>query len=141
VYWSHGQVSPLWLELRVQSYYQILQAQGLLFSRRTAQEARRRAVVIGPFELERMRRERDFWAAEYLEKLEGFHGDGTRHDVPGREDLQRLCREEGLDYAVLRHDFGGQYAATNGRLFIYDCKRLRGAEPAALTAAPPAPAP
>ena len=52
-----------------------------------------------------------------------------QHDLdspgPTVADLARLCAEPELDYAILKHEFPGLYAATNGRVYIYDCQQVR----------------
>ena len=43
------------------------------------------------------------------------------------DDLARLCREPDLDYAVLTRKIGNLHAATNGQVYIYDCRQVRAA--------------
>jgi hypothetical protein len=125
VYWCNGNLGTLWLDLHVTSYYQLQQVQGLLFSQATAQEAQRRALVVSQFEMERQRRERAFIAPSWVDRLEGYYRVSIDTAEPTRADLERLCRDEALDYAVLQQDIDGLYAACNGRFFIYDCRQLR----------------
>ena len=47
---------------------------------------------------------------------------------PTVSDLRRLCRpDEGVDVAVLSQHFGALASAENGRVFIYECERVRAA--------------
>jgi hypothetical protein len=125
VYWCNGNLGTLWLDLRVRSYYQLQQIQGQLFSRDTAREAHRRARLVSQFEMERQGRERAFLAEGWQRRLENYYQVLIDQAAPTRADLDRLCRDEAVDYAILQQDIDGLYAASNGRFFIYDCRRLR----------------
>jgi hypothetical protein len=125
LYWSGGGLGAVWLDLRAKSYYDLNQAQGLLFSRQTAREARRRARVVGNFEMEQRRQDRGYYPEGWTLLLQDFYGCGLEEASAGRADLERLCREEAVDFAVLPQAFDGLYAASNGRVYVYDCRRLR----------------
>jgi hypothetical protein len=125
VYWCTGQVDILWLDLRVNSYCEFSQLQGILFSRATAVEGSRRAVLVRQFEMERVRQERILLSDRWCELLEKMYGLTMDEADPTRDDLLRLCREPGLDYVVTPHNFDGLYAETNGRVYVYDCRQLR----------------
>ena len=43
------------------------------------------------------------------------------------DDLAQLCQERDLDFVVLRRRFGDLYAATNGSIYIYDCRQVQAA--------------
>jgi hypothetical protein len=125
VYWSVGLVDILWLDLRVNSFYDFSQIQGILFSRNTAVEGSRRARLVREFELERLREERILLSDRWSELLEKIYGLNLEEADPTRADLLRLCQEPGLDYVVTPHNFDGLYAETNGRVYVYDCRQLR----------------
>jgi hypothetical protein len=125
LYWSNTSLGTLWIDLHAKSYYQLQQVQGLLFSRAEAVEAHRRARVVRRFELDHWKKEKEFIPADWLNLLQGFHECDLERSRPTRADLERLCREQALDFAILPQAFEGLYAATNGRLYIYDCRRLR----------------
>ena len=46
---------------------------------------------------------------------------------PTAEDFRGLVAEPDLDFVVLPRDFGGS-VATNGRVWVYDCRKLRAAK-------------
>jgi hypothetical protein len=83
--------------------------------------------------MERNGREKAFIADGWLRRLEAYCQVEVDRAEPTRADLDRLCRDEAVDYAVLQQDIDGLYAATNGRFFIYDCRRLRARLTALLT--------
>jgi hypothetical protein len=124
VYWCTGEVDRIWLDLRAHSFYDRLQIQGVMFSRRTALEGRRRACVVRQFEVERLCREQETISPHWRRLLEKLYRLDFASARPTRDDLEALCREEGVDFAVLPHDFDGLYTASNGRVFIYDCKQV-----------------
>jgi hypothetical protein len=144
VYWPIGRVDMLWMELGVKSYFERLQVVGVLFSRETALEGVRRARVVAGFEGERLRQEQALLGQRNRELLEALLGIDLDSARPTRADLERLCREEGVDYAVVRQRFDGLYSATNGRFYIYNCRQIRAAlgppAPSATAAASPRPA-
>jgi hypothetical protein len=126
VYWSTGRIDLLWLRARAKSYFTILQIQGILFSPLTAAEGERRALVVGRFEVEHMGRDSLVLSQQWLEQMRRlFRLDPNDAEPPTRADLEALCREEAVDYAVLPHAFDNLYVASNGRFFIYDCQQLR----------------
>jgi hypothetical protein len=124
VYWSGGSIDRLWLELGVLCYYERLQIQGVLFSRQTAIEGQRRALVVRQFELARLQEEKALLSDRWRELLEGLYQQSLDAACPTEADLRRLCREPGIDYVIVKECFPGLYAASNGKLFIYDCKQV-----------------
>jgi hypothetical protein len=125
LYWCNTNLNTVWVDLHAKNYFHLDQVQGLLFSRETAREARRRAVVVGTFEMERRRQARGFYPEGWTLLLQDFHACRLDDASAGLADLERLCREEAVDFAVLPQAFDGLYAATNGRIYVYDCRRLR----------------
>jgi hypothetical protein len=127
VYWCNSNLGTVWLDLRAHSYFQRQQIQGLLFSRDTAAEARRRALLVGPFEMEYMQRESVFGLDRWTELMEHFHGVTCETASPSTADLERLCRDEKVDFVIVAQRFGGLYSASTGRFYVYDCRRVRAA--------------
>jgi hypothetical protein len=127
VYWCNAKMSTLWLDLGVRSYYQLYQAQGQLYSRETAREARRRALLVGRFEMDYLGRETTFMHDDWRKRLASYYQAPLEGATPTRADLERLCRED-VDYIILDRNLDGRYAATNGHCYIYDCRRLRKAQ-------------
>ena len=52
VYWPSSPLNYVWFDLEVDSYFSIHQLSGIVFSRGTAMEGRRRADLVAPFEIE-----------------------------------------------------------------------------------------
>src|SRR5205807_5335217 len=123
-------VDILWIDLRVNAFYEFSQIQGILFSRDTAVEGSRRARLVRQFEVDRLREERILLSDRWCELLENLYGVGIEEADPTRDDLLRLCREPELDYVVSPHNFDGLYSETNGRVYVYDCDRIRRTRPA-----------
>jgi hypothetical protein len=125
VYWPNYRLDCLWFDLKANSYFSWQQLGGIVFSRGTALEGRRRADLVAPFESDLVRRQRDClpaWCARDMEQM--FRAD-LHADPPSAQDLLKLCSDPDLDCVVARQEFPGLYAATNGTWFIYDCRALR----------------
>jgi hypothetical protein len=135
VYWP-GDVREVWFEAGVNSYFNVVQLSGCGFNRGTALEGRRRGLLVRRFELSHARR--------YLPPEPGWQA-ARRHflqaddeePAPTAEDLFRLCDEEALDFVVLEDAIDGLACATDGRLYVYDCRQLRAWERAGRPPAPP----
>ncbi len=127
VYWSTYHIDAIWLGLRAHSYFNTYQLAGAAFHRETALEGKRRALVVAPFELHRFHAQRDFMLDVYTDTVQGLFADAMDGVKPGLRDLERLCREDGVDFAILPMEIPGRYAASNGRVYIYDCRRVRAA--------------
>lgn len=127
VYCALGRVDYLWVDLRTKSFYDGVQVVGGLFHRQTALEGRRRARLVGAFEIERFQERADNLEEDHKQRLALIFGAGLDRDPPSLADLQQLCREDGLDFLVLKQAFPGLYAAGNGRIYLYDCRQVRAA--------------
>ena len=127
VYSFMGRVNYLWVDARAKSYFDFAQIVGVLFNRQTAMEGQRRARIAGPFEIERCREEALFIPAEMKEYFQTIFQQKLDGPPPGIQDLERLCREDGVDFVVLKQKFAGLEAAGNGRITIYDCRQVRAA--------------
>src|SRR5262249_49990186 len=121
VYWI-ADLRYLWFEARVHSYFNTVQLSGCVYNRGTALEGRRRADLVGPFEVEELRRTplAEPWQSAML-CLFGLP-EGTE---PTPEGLLRLCGDEGLDFVVLERPVAGIPCASDGKLYIFDCGQLR----------------
>jgi hypothetical protein len=118
----------VWFDLRAASYFNLVQLSGVLFNRDTAIEGRRRALIVRPFELERLKVIAEFmpWADTLM--ITSLLGPAERAVPPTRADLINLCgRNEPIDVAILKHDFDHLASATNGRVFLYECAHVRAA--------------
>ncbi len=125
VYWAANRVDCLWFDLEANSYYSSTQLAGTVFSRATALEGRRRAVLAAPFEIDLARRQPKLLGDQELELLNKVCGANLAAGPPSPEDLLRLCADEGLDFIVARQGFPDLYAAADHGWFIYDCRALR----------------
>jgi hypothetical protein len=120
-----GAIGYVWLDLRAQNY---LAATVTNFSRETAFETRRRAHIIRAFELERYRGMHGLIAEAVRPLIAYFYAPEQPAPSPTVSDLRRLCRpDEGVDVAVLSQHFDALASADNGRVFIYECERVRAA--------------
>jgi hypothetical protein len=142
IYSDLGHVEYVWLDWHAHCYFDWRQSSGFIFERATAIEGERRARCVGPFEIARFRTEQQRYDAKARadqERLTGMKLDGP---APNVDDLRRLCTEPELDYVVLSVEFRELNPASNGRVYIYDCRRVRAALPApggsaVIDAAPP----
>jgi hypothetical protein len=132
-----GDIQYIWFDFNAHSYLDWAQVVGVMFSRETAVEARRRALIVRPFELER------YWKIQsVLNDTERFMADYLfRPDLktPSLDvtDLVRVCaREEGVDVVVLPHAFTVPTAAGYGRVVVYECTQVRAHQSQRLGPAP-----
>lgn len=135
VYWP-SDVRDVWLEARANSYFNVVQLSGCGFNRGTAREGKRRALLVRRFELEQLGRYPPPPPQRRAALHRFFQADETE-PAPTAEDLFRLCREEGLDFVVLEDAFEGLACATDGRLYVYDCRHIREIGRAGESASPP----
>jgi hypothetical protein len=123
VYWPTD-LRDIWLVGGARSYFNTVQMSGSSFNRGTALEGKRRALLVRRFELSQMvpyPPPPPWWR----EALERFFRAEEIDPIPTEDDLWRLCQEEGLDFVILEAPLGGLPCATDGRYYIYDCRRLR----------------
>jgi hypothetical protein len=122
IYWPTP-VEDIWFGTGNNSYYNLAQMTGCAFNRGTAVEGYRRAALALPFELEMLAKfgSTNDWLTAFRDLLQIK---GHVH-FPQEEDLLRLCREEGLDFIVLKYRIKNLYCATDGYYYIYDCEQLR----------------
>ena len=127
VYLSTYHLDRVWLDLRANSYFNVYQMAGAIFSEGTTREGARRARLAKAFEVARCRREEKLnpESARHVAKL--IFQTVLDSPPPSRADLARLCRDGAVDYVIVPDAFAGLYAATNGRLYIYDCVQVRAA--------------
>jgi hypothetical protein len=146
VYSDWGRVDHVWVDLHTKSYFDWAQVVGVLFNKQTAAEGRRRAALVAPFAMDRLREEGAFIPAVFRDALGRLHRLPLDCAEATEDDVARLCREPGLDYVILKQEFPGLVAAGNGRVFIYDCHQVRavllrpGSSPALAAARPGHPA-
>lgn len=125
IYWTSARADTIWLRLDGCSYFGFIQLAGLLFNRDTAEEAFRRARLVGAFEVAYYRRFRDTYPPDWDDWLQDLYG--VRYDDanPTGEDLFRLATDPALDYVVTDRDLGCPFLASDGTVYVYDCARLR----------------
>jgi hypothetical protein len=120
VYWPCGAVRTIWLDLHANSYFTLAQLAGNAYARPTAVEGSRRVAIVTPFEIDRFRR--DFGPHTRLTG-EDF-GDLYNLPPPSVAEFRKLAADPAVDFLVLPTDFGDA-AATNGSVWVYDCRDLR----------------
>jgi hypothetical protein len=125
IHWPALNPKRIWFDLRAKSYFSWVQMAGAMFNRDTALEGHRRAQLVARFDLEALRTQLVFSAPWVRAGIGATYEAEAALPPPTLADLHRLCLEEPLDYAVLRHRFDGLYAATDGRWYIYDCAEVR----------------
>jgi hypothetical protein len=126
IYSCLGRLDLVWLDLHAKSYFDWWQMSGVMFQRQTAMEGQRRALVVGPFELDRFRRAGDI--PEYTrEQVSRFFALDFDTAAPNLDNLKRLCEEDGIDFLLLTHEFPGLVTAATGRIYVYDCRQVRAA--------------
>jgi hypothetical protein len=135
IYCSLGHAEYVWLDLHGTSYFDIVQTAGVMFQRETALELKRRIHVVRNFEMARLRKETLFIAPECIPLIEKFHEAKFEDPEPTETDLVRLCQEPGLDYVVIPQEYPGLYLASNGRIFVYECEKVKNSTSSARIAA------
>jgi hypothetical protein len=120
VYWPCGTVRTIWFDLHANSYFNLTQLAGNGFARATAIEGNRRVTIVTPFEIDRFRRVFGTHTRLTGEDL----GDLYRLPPPGEAEFRKLAADPAVDFLVLPTDFGDA-VATNGSVWVYDCRDLR----------------
>lgn len=133
IYSAFGRPHLVWIDARANSYFDIIQTAGVMFNRRTAQEIDRRAELVGKFEMHGQRDKELFLDDAKKAGMENLFKVPFDCPEPTSADLTRLCQDPGLDLVVIPQEFPGLYSAANGRVFVYECRKIR----AALSPAPP----
>jgi hypothetical protein len=125
IYASLGRPDLLWIDVGANSYFDIIQTAGVMFNRKTAVEIQRRAELVAKFE---MAHQRSGIPIDDVRKvgLENLFKIPFQSAAPTQDDLVALCSEPGLDYVVIRQEFAGLYSASNGRVFVYECSKVKG---------------
>jgi hypothetical protein len=124
---AFGEITLVWFDFGAKSYFNLIQTAGVVFSRETAVEGRRRAGVVRPFELARYRRvERVMARSDALIYRKFLDITPQTTLVATEADLTRLCStQEGVDMAVLRENFERFGPVNNGDVYIYECPDVR----------------
>ena len=136
IYCSLGRPDLLWIDVGATSYFDILQTAGVMFHRSTAVEIDRRIALVAPFEMAHQRDEGIFLSEVKKVGMENLFKLKFDSPSPTRQDLVRLCQEPGLDYVVIPQEFPGLYSASNGRVFVYECYKVRTTAGLAFSARP-----
>ena len=136
IYSALGRPDLVWIDVQATSYFDILQTAGVMFNRRTADEINRRIPLINKFEMARQRQEVVFLDDAKKIGMENLFKLNFNSPDPTRDDLIKLCQERDLDYVVIPQEFPGLYSATNGRIYVYECYKVRTAAALALSASP-----
>jgi hypothetical protein len=125
IYCSHGRADLIWIDVQATSYFSIIQTAGIMFNRQTAAEIERRCTLVANFEMAQQRAEMLFPDEAKKVGMEALFKVSFNCPEPSEADLIRLCQEPGLDYVVIPQEFPGLYSASNGRLFVYECYKIR----------------
>jgi hypothetical protein len=125
IYWPNDRLDMVWVDLKVSSYCHRYQVGGIVFSEPTSHEASRRIERTAPFEFNRSLVEREAVTDRQIAAAADYWRIDADHRTPTEADLRKLCADPEVDYLVLRMKFDGLYAAENGHVYIYDCRRIR----------------
>jgi hypothetical protein len=125
VYWPTN-LHAIWFGAWANSYFNLVQLSGLAFNRDTAAEGRRRGALVSRFEFDAFRKDPQSGSTFWVTALMKFCHSESADVEPTADDLVRLCRDPLLDVVVLEREFEGLYAATDGKLYVYDCAQVRG---------------
>jgi hypothetical protein len=123
VYWPTD-LRAIWFDADATSYFSWVQLSGCGFDRETALEGKRRAQLVRAFETAAARKSpppEPWWRHASAR----FFRAGDEEEPPGPPDLFALCDDPLLDFVVLDRPFRGLYSATDGHLYVYDCRSLR----------------
>ena len=135
LYCSHGRTDLLWIDVKATSYFSILQTAGVMFNRRTAAEIDRRIDRIAKFEMAAQRRDALFLDDAKKIGMANLFRIPFDSPAPTADDLIRLCQEPGLDFVAIPEEFLGLYSAGNGRIFVYECYKVKNSSLSARVAA------
>ena len=126
---AHNSPAFAWFTLGRPSYLTVDQSSGVVFSRDTALEVRRRAQLLLPL------MEPDWKLMSELQHAHGANSStATTHPALTRDRLILLCSDpamnfivarENIDFQPLRHTQRGAWQNWN----LYDCRRVNGASP------------
>ncbi len=125
IYAPLGRTDLVWIDARATGYFGIMQTAGVMYNRQTAAEIERRVLLVNKFEMHRERHTGPFLDDVKKVGMENLFQIPFDSPDPTRDDLIRLCQEPGLDYVVVPHEFPGLYSASNGRVFVYECYKVR----------------
>ena len=125
LYWPLAPLEEVWVTLQSRSYYSLPQMSGNMFYRDTAIEGQRRARIAGRFELDARQPMLSHMTVTQRHVLYDLFDAETDHRELTWQDVRRLSHDPELDLLVLPHAFEGKYAATNGHIYLYDCRALR----------------
>jgi hypothetical protein len=123
VHWPNISTGELWFDVGANSYFSLHQIAGQLFHRETAIEAQRRSRLVAAFDLDYLSTEYGLTVRQpWLREIYGVQGElpPATHD-----GLFRLCGEPNLDFVVVPVEFPGLASATDGKWYVYDCRRIR----------------
>lgn len=123
IFWPSVTFPTYWHNLHADCYFHFVQTAGIMFHRETCFEGLRRARLVGRFQIEAMQRLPPPMRGD-LSVLHPFYLIVPEQNQVRTIDLLHLCQESKLDFVVLDHKFDGLYAATNGSVYIYDCRQV-----------------
>jgi hypothetical protein len=116
--------------VRACSYFVPYQLTGERFSEATGVEGIRRAARVGRFEAAAYGTIQPLMSEDARKLFRGVFRTEIGAAEPGAGDLLALASEPGLDFVVLSVDLGVPVLASNGRVYVYDCRALRTQETA-----------
>jgi hypothetical protein len=125
LYWPLAPLEEVWITLQSRSYYSLPQMSGNMFYRETAIEGQRRARMAGRIELAARQKMLPLMTVTQRQVLHDVFDVDVVDQKLTWQDVSRLICNPELDLVVLPRAFEGKYAATNGHVYLYDCRALR----------------
>jgi hypothetical protein len=123
VYWPFHSLDT-WIELNANAYHEFTQVSGIVFSKEMAQESQRRCQLIAKFEVAAMPMYVDL--PRYWDCVLRYMKIDSPMSPPDHQDLANLARDRQLDWIVLPYPISGVPVASDGRVFIYNCREIEG---------------
>lgn len=118
VYWPSGRVERVWHGVGANCYFNLWQMAPSGYFRGLAIEGTRRWRLVVDFEIDRIAR--DLGPHAWLISESKYAPAGP----PPAAAFRAVAAEPGLDFVVLPCDYGGA-VATNGSVWVYDCRKDR----------------
>jgi len=124
IYWPCGNLETIWIDLERSCYFNTFQLSGNYFNRGNANEGHRRALMVRSFDIAEYKRMNNLYWEEELKYVPNVYDIGPDCPPPTRADFEKLVADPAVDVIVLTHEYPGA-SASNGRVFLYDARKLR----------------
>jgi hypothetical protein len=128
VYSNLCRLEVVWVDWRAESYFDVSQTAGFLFTRQATMEGLRRVPLVGPFEVDYIRRRRAVLREDALTSMENL-GEFDASKPLEASHLRRLAADPRLDWIVLwdieSKELLDLATAVGPRVAVFDAAKLR----------------